>query len=539
MKPKNLNSDPVRFAKSVFNVELWSEQEHILRAIKRERRVAIKAAHSTGKTFVSAIAAIWFAARYEKSRVITLAPGWLTTRAVIWSEIHSLLARARLRLPATTLNQTEIRLGPDNLIIGLSTNDSSRLQGHHAEHLLIIADEAPGIDPSFWPAVEGILASGDSHLLLLGNPTVSSGYFYDAFTRNREAWTTFSISAFDTPNLAGIAAPALPGGLIAPRGGAAVDTPLAALLAAPDASLDDNPCPYLVTKRWVRERYDEWFNGSPENSPLWQSRVLGEFPSSSSNALIPLAWLEAARRPAVDPGGELICGIDPAGSGPDRTAAIVCAGGAIIDYRTWTDPEPQGPVLAWLRRWQSRIRLVRYDSCGVGCFFADPLRKAGYLCEPINVASASKDRELYANLKAERFWGLRERFKAGEVSGLTDEMLAELAAITWLEDAHGRICIEGKSDVKAVLGHSPDLAESLMIAIGELPPEPMEYRGIARGARSLPAAAGLAALGYRESPEEAMRNFTEDQAATVGACRRSEWDAFQAPMAGWTRVRGY
>lgn len=97
------------------------------------------------------------------------------------AEIHSLLSRARVRLQTTVLNQTEIRLGPRNLIIGISTNDAARLQGHHAENILILADEAPGISADFWPAVQGILSSGNSHLLLLGNPVVASGQLYEAF----------------------------------------------------------------------------------------------------------------------------------------------------------------------------------------------------------------------------------------------------------------------------------------------------------------------------------------------------------------------
>jgi hypothetical protein len=48
---------------------------------------------------------------------------------------------------------------------------------------------------------EGIRAGGD--VLALGNPTVVSGPFYDAFTVNRASWRTFTISAFDTPNLMG------------------------------------------------------------------------------------------------------------------------------------------------------------------------------------------------------------------------------------------------------------------------------------------------------------------------------------------------
>ena len=317
MKASELR-DPVVFASRVFGADLWQTQRDILHAVASERRTAVKACHASGKTFTAAIAALWFAAAHRNSRVITLAPGWLTTRAVIWSEIHSLLARARLRLPTTVANQTEIRFGADNLIIGLSTNDSTRLQGHHAEHVLIIADEAPGIDAAFWPSVEGILASGDSHLLLLGNPTVSAGYFYDAFGRNRGSWTTFTISAFDTPNLAGM--------------------PLDALLALSDDELDDNAAPYLTTRRWVRERYREWWNGSAENSPLWQSRVLGEFPSSSSNALIPLVWLEHARRAA----GDLAARLLPVSTWPGQDA---------------TRPRPS-PVLA-ARLWTWRRGAMR------------------------------------------------------------------------------------------------------------------------------------------------------------------------------------
>lgn len=120
---------------------------------------------------------------------------------------------------------------------------------------------------------------------------------------------------------------------------------------------------------------------------------------------------------------------------------------------------------------------------------------------------------------------------------MSDEMLAELAAITWLIDAQGRIIIEGKSDVKAALGHSPDLAEALMIAIGEGVPVPFAYTGIKRGDASTGAKpTWLAQAGYRESADEAMRNFTEDQ---IGARRRSPWDSFAPRMGSWGRQRGY
>jgi hypothetical protein len=163
------------------------------------------------------------------------------------------------------------------------------LQGQHSERLLVIVDEAPGLDPSFWPSIEGTLASGDSRLLMLGNPTVTSGPFYDAFGRSRSAWKTFSISAFDSPNFRNVT--------------------LERLLAMSDAELDKNARPFLITRRWVRERYVEWFNGGVENSPLWAGRVLGQFPRDASNALFPLAALEQARCAPVDPGGDVVVGV--------------------------------------------------------------------------------------------------------------------------------------------------------------------------------------------------------------------------------------
>ena len=145
-----------------------------------------------------------------------------------------------------------------------------------------------------------------------------------------------------------------------------------------DEELDDNTHPFLTTRRWVKDRWAEWFNGSPENSPLWQSRVLGEFPSASSNALIPLALLEAACRPAIDHGEQVIIGVDPAGPGRDRTVAVACAGGAILDVGVFTDANAEGPTIQFIRKWRDRVKIVRVDSAGIGFYFSEHMRGSGY-----------------------------------------------------------------------------------------------------------------------------------------------------------------
>jgi hypothetical protein len=302
--PKTTNNLIVATAERLLGVKLTRHQRRILQAVMRSRRVAVASCHSAGKSYVLACLAITFAMMYEDARILVITPGWLMNKAIIWREIDAILERASHRLPILGRTQTELRLGTKNFVIGLSTGDSGRLQGHHSQNLLCIIDEVSALDPDFWPAIEGLLASGNNtRLIISGNPTVAAGPFYDAFSRNRPNWETIQVSAFDTENFDGVT--------------------LEDLLRMSEEELDDNRLPFLVSRRWIRERHREWFNGSAENSPLWQCRVLGEFPSSSSNALIPLQWLEAARRPCVDTGAELICGVDPAGPGKDRTAAVL------------------------------------------------------------------------------------------------------------------------------------------------------------------------------------------------------------------------
>jgi hypothetical protein len=66
-----------------------------------------------------------------------------------------------------------------------------------------VLDEAPGITAEIWEAVERARAGGSTRVIALGNPTIASGPFYDIFTKHRALWKTFTIDAFDTPNLQG------------------------------------------------------------------------------------------------------------------------------------------------------------------------------------------------------------------------------------------------------------------------------------------------------------------------------------------------
>jgi hypothetical protein len=54
------------------------------------------------------------------------------------------------------------------------------LAGLHGDHLLIVVDEASGVpDPTFVP-LEGALTQPDNKVVLIGNMTRNTGYFYDS-----------------------------------------------------------------------------------------------------------------------------------------------------------------------------------------------------------------------------------------------------------------------------------------------------------------------------------------------------------------------
>jgi hypothetical protein len=53
--------------------------------------------------------------------------------------------------------------------------------------------------------------------------------------------------------------------------------------------------PLLVSVEWVEERKVRW----GVNSPIYQSRVLGQFPDISDDTLILPEWIEAAQKRTI------------------------------------------------------------------------------------------------------------------------------------------------------------------------------------------------------------------------------------------------
>jgi phage terminase large subunit len=433
--------DPTRFAQCILRHRVWSKQLEILQSVARHARTAVKACHASGKTFTAAEVVLWWITLFLDGIAITTAPTWTQVERVLWAEIRNAVYGSVIQYPKP--HATSLQLGPGRYAIGLSTNEGVRFQGFHG-NVLIILDEAPGILPEIWEAIEGIRAGGDVRVLALGNPTIASGPFYDAFTSQREGWNLITISAFDTPNLEGIT--------------------LEQLLDLPEEQLNDNPCPYLTTRQWVKEKYREWGPGHP----LWESRVMGNFPTDDPQALIPLQYAEQARlrQVAAADSGELFeAGIDVADGGDNETVLCVRQGSRIVLMQAWTRRDPRGEVEATLAPYKSRLASVKVDKVGVGAYFEKHFTDLGYETLGVNVGEAPYNAERFANLKAELYWGLRERFQQGDIWGALDERtIAQLSSIRYELTPRGQIAIESKEKMARRGVKSPDRAEALMLA---------------------------------------------------------------------------
>jgi phage terminase large subunit len=264
LDPVQLLRQPSGFARHFLRENPWEMQARILDAVAAFPRVAVKACHASSKTRAAAQAVLWWITRHKDGIAITTAPTWQQVQLILWGEIHKAVGRSRWPYPRP--NQADLKLAPGNYAVGWSTNEGVRFQGVHGNHVLFVLDEAPGIQPEIWEAIEGARAGGDVRLLALGNPTVPGGPFYDAFTTNREGWHTLTIDAFETPNFRALSELA----------GADSERMIELLASLPEdhPAITYAPRPYLVTPKWARDRLREW----GAKSPLWQSKVRGQFP---------------------------------------------------------------------------------------------------------------------------------------------------------------------------------------------------------------------------------------------------------------------
>ncbi|MGP0075288.1 MAG: hypothetical protein ACLPWF_25530 [Bryobacteraceae bacterium] len=481
-------TDPADWQSAWLGRTLWRKQRDILRSVLTHQQTAVAGCHGSGKTFAASGLPLYWLTRWQKrdasgrlksdGKIFNTAP---TMRQVklLWEEV-ALARRSSRQLQWMPEPYTfGLKIDEGNYGLGASSSRGVNLSGFHSGHVLIIADECPGIPSDIWAAIEGIRSSGYVRVLKLGNPIMPLGDFFDAFHKDRPIHNCINISAFDTPNFIDETA-----------GHETAGCPITIedLLTMSDERLDYAPYPTLIQRRWVKERYLTW----GPNHPSYASRVLGKFPQQSADAVFQLEWLaeanrdptEAEVRRAIEAGVPLQVGIDVAAEGKDETAA--CArtiGGIIVGQVATADPHPLPIIMRWLGNLRlslpyslgpGNIETVVCDTVGVGYGFAESLTEAGFPVFSFKADAVPMDRVEYANTKAEAAFRTSDYFRKGAVSGLSDiETVAQLSTILHRPVGRGQSEIVSKKDMARLHGvrRSPDRAEALCMAFTRILPQ--------------------------------------------------------------------
>jgi hypothetical protein len=442
---------PVEFAQNVLNVKLWSKQEEVLLALEEHRRVAVKSGNGLGKGYCASVAVLWFLYYHDPAIVLSTAPTFRQVRHVLWRQIRRLHRRASDVLGGKMLD-TRWELAEDRYAMGLSADSGDQFQGFHNDNMLIVVDEAEGVDDDIYEAIEAVMTTADPRLLLIGNPTTVTGAFRRAFYQERHLYHTITISALESPNV-------VAGKVVVPG---------------------------LTSSQRVDEHRDTW----GEDNPIYRARVLGEFPDQAEDTLIKLSDIESASRrgtitgapeadvaagadfeDAQDPQDsqdpqDVVLAVDVARFGSDRSVILRRRGDRVEEIRTFHKLDTMqlvGWVVAAIN--DSQPAMVYVDEIGVGAGVVDRLRELGHRVKGINVARRAQQETLFANLRAQGYWQLRERFASGTISIPVDnQLMGELAALRYSYDSQGRILLESKESMRQRGLPSPDKADALMLA---------------------------------------------------------------------------
>lgn len=266
---------PIEWCETFLGCRLWSKQKEILEAIRDYDAVTVRSGHGVGKSYILAAAMLWFGFTHPGSKVISTAPTFDQVRFVLWVEVAKLHAKLKENLdPCGHLTQTALMIDSDRgwFLRGRSTDEPQGLVGTHERNLLVVFDEACGISRDIFEAAEGLITARGNKQVLIGNPVEPSTYFHETHTGEVPGFHKIRINVLDNPNIK----KTLVNGKVK-----YID------------NLDENgelPFPDLTSLAWVNKMRDS----HGEKSATWSAKVLGEFPTIASDALMDGRWVAAA-----------------------------------------------------------------------------------------------------------------------------------------------------------------------------------------------------------------------------------------------------
>lgn len=481
---KIAQEEPTAFYDDQLGCTYWEKQKEITESVFVNPRTSVASCHGSGKTYIAARCALAFLYSFVDSLVITTAPTFKQVENQIWRELRDAHKSAKVPLGGNLL-KTKLDIDEKWYAMGVSSDNPDNLHGFHAEHVLIICDEAAGIQPPILDSVEGSLTSANVHLLYIGNPTIGYGPFFDS--HKSRLFNKIKIDVFSTPNFK--------------INGIKTINDLRKFKTQEEVMQLKVANPHLVTPYWAWSRLEAW----GEDSPMFRAKVLAIFPEEGEDTLIGLNYVQEALEKEFDekewelrPRANVI-GIDVARFGSDETVFSVMDNLELldVDWHTGKDTmKTAGKAIRLFREYGFKKEFDWFvvDDTGVGGGVTDRLVEEGYNVLRVNFGESSSDQETYANLKAEIFWHLRSVFRGNEIKIIDrGKLVGQLPTVRYDMTGKGQIAIVDKKKMKKEGFTSPDFADSLALAVwgvyncagGSAPVNPDQGKGSVTGGGGL------------------------------------------------------
>lgn len=241
-------NDPVMFMREVLLFEPDDWQIDVAYDLRDYPRVSVKSGQGVGKTGVEAALLLWFLVCFPFPRIVATAPTKQQLHDVLWAEVDKWMSNSPLLSMLLKWTKTYVyMIGYEKrwFAVARTATKPENMQGFHEDNMLFIVDEASGVADPIMEAITGTLAGENNKLLLMGNPTKTSGTFYESHTVDRALYRCHTVNAENS-------------------------------------------------KRTNKENIAAMKRKYGADSNVVRVRVYGEFPEQEDDVFIPISWLEAS-----------------------------------------------------------------------------------------------------------------------------------------------------------------------------------------------------------------------------------------------------
>lgn len=439
---------PVEFVKDIIKAEPDEYQAKVLNDLaynekqKRATKISVRSGHGVGKSTIESWAILWFLVTRPFPKILCTAPTAHQLHDILWAEASKWLRNSKMLGDILEWTYEKIYLKGHReewFAIARTSNKPDALQGTHAEHILIIIDEASGVPDVVFEPVLGTLSTNDAKLLMCGNPTQLAGFFYESHNDKKDLYITHVINGENSLR---------------------VDREYIKLIA-------------------------EMFG---TDSDVYRVRVLGEFPKANPDSFISLDMINTD---FIDIGDiySIDLGVDVARFGDDESVIATVFNKLRLSklniFQHNDTMELTGQVvniIKSLNKDYPDVRVnVKVDCDGLGVGLYDRLREVinekGLNARAVECHFGAKGGKVRNSEPISYFnstgimWGLiRTKFKEKSLYIIEDsELINQLTNRKYFIESDGDIRLEKKEDMKKRGVHSPDRADALALALYEPP----------------------------------------------------------------------